>query len=339
MIGLYGQLPRDAAMGSTECPSKWIAGLFDMILVLLICFWYFLPMMGPLKTNALAQWIVDSFRAGVTLTPEHLQYMQATFGTTDPAVILDEHDGSEIDSYLQLVYYPDQALRMRYENDWGETLFSTADIEAVMVQLKRAPLWGKINRGSGHGQLPVELSIDLLQAWMERLKILWQPAPAIALELNQFDDKRQQVVIRTHLRHAPLEWHSGQTALVARLLAKMRLQPEGSIGYLSDLLSLLIQMGAGQAEDSFFSDRKAFYFELLCKAEAFEARRCHEAMEVLMLQGCRAAFGTADHWRQEMARIDRLSRLLFGNIPDIGLMDCRTQALPQKPIYKPYRLP
>jgi hypothetical protein len=282
---------------------------------------------------------MDVFQSGVSLTPEHLSYMQTTFATTDAEVILREYEGCEIDSLLQMIFYPDQTLHIRFEHDWGETVLSAADVEAVMVQLSRSPLWGKISTGSDRRELSVELSPDLLQSWLERLKMIWQPAPEIARYLSDIEDKHRQVAIRTRLRHVPIEWHSGQTALVVRFLAKMSPEADGYLACLSDLLSLLVEMGADQAPASFFGHQKAIFFQYLCKAEAFEARRRNEAMEVLMLQGCRAAYGSATHWRRQMAKTDRLSRILFGNIPDISPPDCLNQELPQKGIYKPAQLP
>jgi hypothetical protein len=283
-------------------------------------------------TKAIARWAEDFFQAGVTLTPEHHHYMQTTFATTDPAVILQDYVGCEIDSFLQMIFYPDQTLRMRYEHDWGETRFSTADVEAVMAQLGRSSLWGRVIPVPGGQAISIELHTDLLRSWLERLKIMWQPAPEIARHLSDIEDKHRQVLIRSHLRHAPIEWHCGQKALVVRFLAKMPPGADGYIACLSDLLSLLIEMGGSQAPASFFGDRKAILFQSLCKAETFEGRRQNQAMEVLMLQGCRAAFGTAAHWRRQMTKIDRLSRILYGNIPCIPSLDCRDEVLPQKAI-------
>ena len=42
-------------------------------------------------------------------------------------------------------------------------------------------------------------------------------------------------------------------------------------------------------------------------------------MELLMMQGYRAAHGSVAHWREQMAVIDRLSRLLFDRIPFVPL--------------------
>lgn len=283
-------------------------------------------------TSAIARWAEDFFKAGVTLTPEHHHYMQTTFATTDPLVILRDHVGCEIDSFLQMIFYPDQTLRMRYEHDWGETLLGPADVEAVMEQLNRAPLRSKIIPGPGRQAISVELPADLLRSWMARLKVMWRPAPEIVRHLNEIANKRRQVTIRTHLRHASIEWHSGQTALVARFLVKMPPAADGYLACLSDLLSLLVDMEAGQAPAAFLGHQKAIFFQSLCKAESFEERRQNQAMEILMLQGCRAVYGTAAHWRRQMAMIDRLSRILFGKIPHIPTLDCREETVPQKAV-------
>ena len=43
--------------------------------------------------KALARWTVDFFQTGVTMTPEHLRYIETTFATSDLAVILGEYLG------------------------------------------------------------------------------------------------------------------------------------------------------------------------------------------------------------------------------------------------------
>jgi len=287
-----------------------------------------------LPTKALAQWIADFFQSGVHLTAEHHHYMQTTFAIADPAAILRDHQGCEIDSLLQMFFYPDQSLRIRYEYDWGEVCFSPADIEAIMAHLTRSPLQGKVISEAGQRALSLELSADLLQTWIERLKITWQVPRKIVPHLAAVGDRHRRVMVRTHLRHAPVEWHGGQTELTARFLSKAPPEADGYLADLSDLLSTLVEMGPAQAVDAFLGDQKTHFFQSLCKAEAFEARRQHHAMEVLLMQGCRAVYGNAAHWRRQMAKVDRLSRIIFDKIPDIAPMDCSNKA-----IYKASQLP
>jgi hypothetical protein len=296
-------------------------------------------MISPEPTKALARWIADFFQSGIHLTAEHHRFMLTTFGTTDPEVILRDHQGCEIDSLLQMIFYPDQDLRIRYEYDWGEDHFSPDDIEHILAQLARWSIWGKVIPGLDQQALSLELSVDLLRTWIERLKITWRPPLEVVQHLTdlatptEIEDKHRQAMVRTYLRHAPIEWHGGQIKLIARYLSKASPGAEGYLVDLSALLSLLVEMGPGQAVDSFLSDQKAHFFQSLCKAETFEVRHRNQAMEVLIMQGCRAAYGNVAHWRRQMAKVDRLSRIMFGKIPDISLMECNIG------VYKASQLP
>jgi hypothetical protein len=53
-------------------------------------------------------------------------------------------------------------------------------------------------------------------------------------------------------------------------------------------------------------------FKALCQTENFERRRRSSNMEIMILQGARAAHGDAEAWRHGMRMIDMICRDLFG---------------------------
>jgi hypothetical protein len=144
------------------------------------------------------------------------------------------------------------------------------------------------------------------------LNISWQPPPALEQTLAARLTGDHRCRVRAMLRHVRAPWQAHQVALIDLLLAKVPPAADDFDEDLSFVCTLLDEFGPDQTPFDFLMAKKRFYFQALCKALAFEQRRQAGSMEVLMLQGARAAYGDIDQWRAWMRQVDRISRVLFG---------------------------
>ncbi len=264
------------------------------------------------KRAALVQWIRSILTQGIILSDTVQHYMEATFGTTDLAAILASETGGELDSLQELLFFPDRDLQIRYESRWGNEHFSTKDLSAIQSLVGQQSLRASIIQPGSATTLTIKVPAFALQAFVDRLNLTWQPAPLIATALERHWPGKTGIRIRVHLRNARLIWHADQIRLMHHFCCKMPPDAEDVEDCLAFLLTLLSELAPQSDPFTFLIAKKYAFFQALCKAEDFDRRRHTSNMEILMLQGSRAAHGSIAQWRQQMRWIDRICNALYG---------------------------
>ncbi len=264
------------------------------------------------KFLPLTEWIRDILQTGMMVTQDVLDYMEATFGTSDLSEILAHADSCEIDTLLELLFYPDINLQVRYESRFGQIAYSSRDQAAILSILSAAPLKAAFILPAHPTPVHLQIPAHALAAFIQRLRITWQPAPQLAEILSKKWQNRQRIHARVHLRNARLAWHPDQVHLMDRFLSMMPAEGDDTETCLEYLLTNLSELNPGVDHYMFLISKKFFYFQSLCNAEDFERKRHSSNMEILMLQGVRAAHGSIDQWRHKMRLVDQICQTLFG---------------------------
>jgi hypothetical protein len=269
-------------------------------------------MNDPAFHIALAKGIDDIFNEGLVLTEEVTRYLEATFGTADIAAVLAGPPDSEIDSLLELLCYPDWKVQVRIEALLRQQPFTAEQYQAVVRHLCAQPLRTRIVASSGTPLCTIDIPAFALEAFVRRLNITWQPPPALLQAVERHYDLPRGLEILVHLRNARVAWHADQISLMALFLEKMGPVSEQFRTSLAFLISILSELAPAADPYAFLAAKKFFYFQSLCKAEDFEKKRLAGNMEMLILQGARAAYGGLAQWRDHMRQIDLICQALFG---------------------------
>jgi hypothetical protein len=262
--------------------------------------------------TALTQWILEVFQEGLSLTQDVARFMESAFGTRDLGAVLSQTRDSEIDSLLELLCYPDTDLQIQFESRWGHYTFTADDLSAVVTLLGETALRARILSPAGTLLALIDIPPFALEAFVQRLNITWQPPPQLSSALAQHHRDERGLAAAVHLRNARLPWHEDQIRLMALYLGKMPPESEQFGTCLAFLISILSELLPGNDGYDFLIAKKFFYFQSLCRAEDFERKRRSSNMEIMILQGARAAHGSIDEWRRNMRQIDLICQALFG---------------------------
>ena len=261
---------------------------------------------------ALGRWLREELRNGLYPDASVEAYMASTFGATNLDTILANADSSEIDSLVDLLFYPDIAFQTRYEKKWGRMSFPADAPARVTAFLKQSAIAATLYFPGQAEPVSLPVPPETLDSLVQRLNITWQPPSRLDAQLDKSVPADQHAGVRVRLRNTLLGWTEVRTSLVCLYLEKM---PAGDPDFLTGLdflLNLLWAMEADALPFDFLISRKHALFQTLCKAEDFERRRNASAMEILMLQGERAAYGDMDQIKREMRLIDIICNALFG---------------------------
>lgn len=263
------------------------------------------------KQMALSRWIRNELKNGISMTDDVLIYLDTTFGTRDLLCVVADADDSEVDSLLELLFYPDTALQLRYEARWAREHFSKQDKEAVIELLCATPVEADIRWPDTGLPIAIPVPAFVLRTFVERLNICRQPSARLAqaVDLNCPDEIGLKT--RVKLRNARLAWREDHLSLICLFLSHMAARSDTFESDLDFLISILSEMPVGSDPYAFLIAKKFFYFQSLCKAEEYERKRLSSNMEIMMMAGARSAYGSIDQWRRSMRRIDRICQALF----------------------------
>jgi hypothetical protein len=269
-------------------------------------------MTGKIQQTALARWLRDELIHGIVLTDDVVNYLEATFGTRDFSCVVADADGCEIDSLMELVFFPDEALQERYEARWGRQIVSEQDRDNIIAKLCQKPVLAHISLPSTDDTLTVSVPAFACRTFVERMNICRHPPEQLSKLLGQPSLRDVEIKVRVQLRNTAITWHNSQVSLICLYLTQMPVMAETFGPDLGFLLSIVSEMAEDVDAYGFLIDKKLFYFNSLCGAEDYERRRLASNMEIMMLSGARSVHGSIGQWRQWMQRIDRICQHLFG---------------------------
>jgi len=262
--------------------------------------------------NELGQWLQRQLEQGIVVGGEVVDYLEATFGTRDLAAVLADEDSSEVDSLLELLFYPDAGLQLKFEGQWGRQTIAESDRDAIIDALCAKSPIAQLELPETGSPLTLAVPDFVCQTFVHRLNMCQTLHPKLA---NLLDDRpmgEANLLPRVQLRNARLAWHDDQVAMLELFLNKMPAQNKSITSDLQFLISILPEMATGDDPYTFLTGKKFFYFKALCSAEDFERKRTASNMEIMMMSGARSAHGSIEEWRDLMRSIDRICQALFG---------------------------
>ena len=266
-----------------------------------------------LLLDDLCDWLRATLNRGLHLEAGLLTCLESTFGTPDPQVLLADMEAGEAASFLELIFFPDRATQYAYEVRWGLHSFSAASAQTLEELMLRTPVACTLHMPGRNAPLRLEVPGFALRSFVQRLNITWQPPRTLLRALDRHLDDNHRPLVRVILRHARLPWQPHQVDLLDLFLSKTVFTAHVFESDLTFLCGLLDEFVPDRTAFDFLMAKKRFYFQALCKAQAFEQRLRAGNMEILMLQGARAAHGDVAQWRAWMRQVDRISTTLFGS--------------------------
>lgn len=270
------------------------------------------PMSDQKPKEALGRWLRRQLEHGVNITEEVFGYLEATFGTRDLAAVLADEDASEVDSLLELLFYPDTDLQLKFEARWGRESFSEQDRKAIVDTLCGDPPQAHLALPGAEFPLSLPVPAFACRTFVERLRICRKLPPRLDKILEARPEAEADMMTRVQLRNSRLTWHDDQVALLEQFLTRMPAASRNFSADLGFLISILPEMSKGDDAYAFLVGKKFFYFKALCSAEDFERKRAASNMEIMMMSGARCAHGNVEEWRRLMRQVDRICRALFG---------------------------
>lgn len=266
------------------------------------------------KCQSLADEISTLLQEGIQLDSEVLSYIDSTFSyptSTQIEAVLNDPDHSERDALVELIFFPDEIMRLRIENLLERFRYREHEEEKIIHLLQRRKPSALIRLSDDRSPIRIPLPPESVKPLIRRLRITIQLPEKI---INLIDRK--------------LPDHHGRAVKVRLRCARIPLN-DSRCNFISDLLQVFARDDALLACFDFalqfleeIDETDDYYSALVCKRrslvrnlkkmEEFRSRLEKENMETLVMRGERIPLIDITEAQKQIAMIDQICIMIFG---------------------------
>lgn len=254
-------------------------------------------------------------QAGIDVSRDILQFMASTFSIESPRdlrKLLDDADGSESQSLLELLFTPDETTRVDLEAIIANTSCTPGDETAIIDHLFHKRIRVPVHFPDAVDKPTCRATRHLLETWVRSLRITTRlPAELVAI-VDQNTAAHDGLRIRSILRNSRGEISRPHTTFLGRLVKKRDCGGKHFWGDLNLCLAIFSEHPAAASLYDLFMAKKRRLMAMLRQAEKFEKQLTASNIETLMLKGVRAPHIDKADARHKIARIDAVCLAVFG---------------------------
>ena len=261
---------------------------------------------------------------GITLTGDVRGFMTATFGDASAdtlQTLLSDESSAERDSLLDLVFFPDQALQLAIEPVLERHGLTEEAVRLLAARLKAVPLATGLCLTKVADALPTVMPAFLVDTFLARLNLAWQPAAALSELMTRLDTRwlspthdreNGRLRLRVHLRNAGLRQTPAQVLLLGDFFERLPLDDEDFVDKLDFMLFFLKEHEGATNVYQALMVRKKFLFRHLLKNRQTTEWAARTNMETRILAGVRPSYFDVHAAERALALIDRIAMAVFG---------------------------
>lgn len=267
------------------------------------------------RCRKLAEEIDRLLRQGMTLDSHVMSFIDSTFSypTADQLrhILTDESD-PERESLLNLIFSPDESIRIELENLLETEDFSRDDpgpVAHLLISIR--PEIAVHLPGSSE---PIHLPMSEADAsgFVSRLRIFRKIDPRIAEAVNTHIEENERQAVKVRFRNRRADYTERQVRFLCLFFERMNTKSIGFSDCLELVLSLLDELGEDKDMYPALIGKKQFYFKSIQQAGRFDEQLKKSNIEIMMLQGVRAPYVNKDEATKKMRLIDRICISVFG---------------------------
>ncbi|WP_319522193.1 hypothetical protein [uncultured Desulfosarcina sp.] len=272
------------------------------------------PALDP-SQQALFSRIVAALKKGGDLNDQILDYIDTALFTPEPdrlTAFLADDENSELDTLLDLIFYPDRRVQIDLEPILASGRYSPEDERTILQSLLACTIDASIGMPDGRLIARVRVPDFIKIRYLERLKITWQMPADLAAAIEKGVSAAIGPMVCVRLRNTGMRFSTGQVTFLCRFFERMDDRHPDYPACLDLALSLLDKKASPATVFDLLVDYKRICFRALEQARRFTALLRRSNMETLMLQGFQPPRESPEVLLHRMGLIDRICFSVFG---------------------------
>ncbi|MFZ5573525.1 MAG: hypothetical protein ACOZF0_24245 [Thermodesulfobacteriota bacterium] len=264
----------------------------------------------PAVADAILHWLEN----GLVVEEPVRNYLRSVFADRslpELALFLEQEDGCERDSLLDLLLFPDEALKIRLETVMGREAFGPGDEQAVVRLLSGRRPKALIRFREEETGRAIPVPDYLAENLVARLRLCRPPDPRIIASVAAHVPPADVPSVLVKIRHAEVPPNPAMIGVLCRFFETCPFRDSRFSADMAFLLAFAGELDPAEAPEQALSAKRRKLGDQLRKDLLFLERLRGNNMEIMMLAGCRASGPGPDRIRESMDIIDRLLDVLF----------------------------
>ncbi len=265
----------------------------------------------------LADKIDEIFRKGIIISDNVLHYIDSTFLNPSLAElegILTDDSNCEKDSFLHLIFSPDESMRIQIEDILESKDFNKEDENKIIdLFISRNPET-TIHFPDNKGSLKLAMPSSVAERFISQLNISRKPDKRLVSAINKFVYEKFKTPVKVKLRNTGFAHTENKINFICSFFEKTKSKGNDFQECLDFILGFLDELKDDRDIFRSLEVKKEFHFQNLRKAERFEEQMNKRNMETLILQGVRIPHINKEDEIKKIAIIDKISYTVFGKI-------------------------
>ena len=269
------------------------------------------------KCLRLSDVIVQWLRSGITLTADVKDFIEATYPmlpTQALASLSSASIASDIDSLVELILFPDQALQTALEPLLTSQAYNVRDEDQIAQILVEQIPQVDVHLPQTSQPFKLPLQVDTARTLVERLRITKSLTSEIQQAIHAYVSADDQLAVRVHLRNANWSPAANGAEVLAPLFQNLDSAQAEFWPFLDFILVCLEEVEATGSVRRTFVARKARLEHQLQKTLRYERQRAQHNIETLMLQGERIPYCEAGTLQQQLHMLETVLQWLPRNL-------------------------
>jgi hypothetical protein len=272
------------------------------------------------KCALLADEILKILGGGLNLSRDVVHYIDSTFSNPSiealQAILLDDSN-CEKDSLIDLLLFPDEPLQLKLEDLLESQNYQKEDEEIVLRHLCRNPLHVSFHYPEKPGFFSLTISVSHARQFIRRLNIGKQQDSTLISAIETSSSEKHQRQFKVKIRNSRFSSTENNVRFLSAFFDRIDTEGGDVFECLDFVLCFLEELKDDSDIFRALMSKKKFYLRHLKRSQKFEEQLQKSNIEILLLQGKRAAFIDQKEARNKMAVIDRISRAVYGKTETI----------------------
>jgi hypothetical protein len=269
----------------------------------------------------LARAVAELFRKGIRLSDEAWHYIHSTCGCTGPETLealLTDGTDPEVETLLELIFFPDRAQQASLENLIASGGFHENSEAAALAMLLHEPLEALVMLPGDSIDIRVPVPEWAARAFLVRLRIRRILDPRLAASVDQHVREENRALVKVSLRNSRFEQSEKKVRFLCNFFKGLGGEENDFLPMVDFLLGFLGEIDDGEQIYRALVRRKRLCFRSLQQAMSFEAQLERHNIETLLLRGVRVPHIDKEQMRCIMGWIDRICLAVFGRTEPVG---------------------
>lgn len=242
------------------------------------------------QSKNLASKIEQAFLDGTVLSDDACHFLNSTFlNPTLPELeaMVNDAANNDRDCFLELVFFPDEALQVKIEELLAQGSFQPRDADDLADYLARTKPVANVYIPGYQRPVRIQMPGWTAGALVTRLRITKQLDPELAEAVFRYVHEDKQNLVRVRLRNSDVAAHRRKIDFIAAFFKCHSAEQDGFFSYLDFLLRFLAEID-GDVDIAAALRKKRHRCEAMVRqAITFGEQLKKHNMETMMMKGMR----------------------------------------------------